>query len=356
MEVIYFLLRYVVSFVVLISVLVFIHELGHFLFARWCGVAVESFSIGFGKELFGFTDKKGTRWKIAPLPLGGYVKMKGEMILNPKDATDDKDSFHNKKLWQKALIVFAGPLFNFIFPIIIFLFICIFFNTKVLIPQIKSVEQTSSSYKVLKPGDIVRKINNKEISTFAELRSTIVKMANQTIKLQVERNNKNITITTKVDEKKISNTKIGFLGIEVNDKAVSNKKYGFLQSIKNAFNMYADTFGNIVYGFKMLLTNKLSLNDLGGPIKIAELSGQIIQGGFSNWLYFLAALSINLAIVNLIPIPALDGGHLFIYLIQAITRKPVPSKLQNTLMGLGFALLITLIVIISFNDVFRLFK
>lgn len=356
MEVIDFLLHYVVSFIVLISVLVFIHELGHFLFARWCGVYVESFSIGFGKELFGFTDKKGTRWKIAPLPLGGYVKMKGEMILNPKDATDDKDSFHNKKLWQKALIVFAGPLFNFIFPIIVFLFICIFFNTKVLMPQIKSVEESSSSYKLLLPGDIVKKVNGKEINTFSELRSTIVKMPNKIVKLEVERGNKAVVVTTKIDEKNISNTRIGFLGIQANDKAIANKKYGFLQSIKNAFNMYIDTCSNILYGFKMLLTNKLSLNDLGGPIKIAEISGQIIQGGVSNWLYFLAALSINLAIVNLIPIPALDGGHLFIYLIQAVIRKPVSAKLQNTLMAFGFYLLIGLILIITFNDIFRLFK
>ncbi|MGV3278204.1 RIP metalloprotease RseP [Rickettsiales bacterium LUAb2] len=356
MHILHFFFQYIVSFAALIIILVFIHELGHFLFARLAGVKVESFSIGFGKELFGFTDKKGTRWKIAPIPLGGYVKMKGEMVPTGQELDSDKDSFHNKSLLQKSLIVFAGPLFNLLLPIIIFFIIPLFFGVPTLKSQIKEVLPNTPAAKILQTKDIITKVNGTNISSFAELETIISNSPNQILKLVVLRNNNIINVQVKAAEKVIDNKKIGFIGVAADTSAVTYKKHGITESIKISFDLYKHTLFNILYGFKQLFTGHVKSGDIGGPIKIAELSGSMIKSGVSSWLFFLAALSINLAIVNLIPIPALDGGHLFLYLIQAITRKSIPYKLQNNLVMGGFALLLLLIVAITFHDVLGLFK
>lgn len=356
MSAVTFFIDYILSFAVLIVVLVFVHELGHFLFARWCGVAVESFSIGFGKEIFGFYDKKGTRWKIAPIPLGGYVKMKGEMLPTGDTLSDDKDAFHNKSILQKALIVFAGPLFNLIFPIIIFLFIVVFFGIPTLKPIVKTTFKNTPAYKYLKEGDIITSINNKKITDFLDVNKIIINNPNKVVNIHVLRNNKDIDYKIKLSSQKENGKMVGFLGVKADQSAITYKHHNFLDSIRMSFRLYSNTLLNILNGFKQLITGKLHSDSIGGPIKIAQLSGHMLKDGMASWLFFLAALSINLAIVNLIPIPALDGGYLFLYLIQVITRRQIPPKMQNGLVIAGFSILMLLVVAVTFKDIFGLFK
>ena len=349
MEILNFIENYILGFFILISILVFIHELGHYFFAKLFKVKVESFSIGFGKEIFGWTDKSGTRWKLALLPLGGYVKMKGEMI-SDNNTVGDSDSFQSKYLWQKALIVFGGPLFNFIFPIIVLIFITFFSGVPNLIPKIDKILENSPADKILQNSDIILAVNNINIESFSELSDILSQLPNKNITLKVQRSNKIIHIDLKVGSKEYNNKQIGYLGIMADQNSVYFTKYSILDSIQNAYKIYSKVFYLIAEGLLRLITGNVSKDDFGGPLKIAQLSGDSLKQGLNSWLFFMAMLSINLAVINLFPIPALDGGHLLIYLVQFIIRRPINLKIQNFLMQIGFFFLMALMILIILKD------
>lgn len=347
-----FIINYILGFFVLISVLVFVHELGHYLFAKLFKVKVDAFSIGFGKELFGFTDKSGTRWKFAPIPFGGYVKMKGEMLSNPNTPVDD-DSFVAKKVWQKFLIIFAGPLFNLIFPIIIIFGIVFFNGTKNYDTTISKVVKDTPAYNILQDNDKIAKINNTSVTTFKQVQTILQNNPNKTVAIEVLRNNKTLAFNIKLSSAIVNGKQIGVLGVQSALNVISTN-YSLTNAIKTSYNTYITVTFAIVNGLKKLFTLQLQLKDIGGPIKIAQIAGESAKQGLSNWLFVMSLISINLAIVNLLPIPALDGGYLLIYLVQIITRKQLSYSLQTKLITFGFMLLILLMVAIVFKDVFGL--
>lgn len=355
-DIINFIREYILGFFLLISILVFVHEYGHYIFAKMFKVKVESFSIGFGPELFGWTDKAGTRWKICPIPFGGYVKMKGEMIeTDDKPSSEhDSDAFQSKTLWQKFLIVFAGPLFNLVFPIFILLFISFFSGVHTLTPKIDKILETSPAYKVLKSGDVILEANSKVIKDFSDLQQVISLLPNQNVKLKVQRGEETLNLNVKTTSREEQGYTIGMLGITASADGLKSYKYSVSESLNYTYNTYIDVISLMVKGLGKLFIGQVSLDEIGGPIKIAEISGDSLQKGMNSWMFFIAMLSLNLAIINLLPIPALDGGHLLMYIIQAVTRKKISFKVQSFLMQIGFMFLISLMVLVLLKDIFSI--
>lgn len=344
-----FINDYIIGFIILICVLVFVHELGHYLFAKLFKVRVESFSIGFGPELIGWSDKSGTRWKICPIPLGGFVKMKGEMIQS--NETLEQDSFQAKNLWQKFLIVFAGPLFNLLLPLFVLFFISYFAGLPTLKPIVGSVVEKSPAVNILHPKDEIKKIDNMEMNEFTQLQKYVAAHPNKNLVLDVIRNGKPLTLKLKSG----NNNGTGFLGVIADNTLATTQKYELRKSFEYTYKTYWNVLTLMIQGFGKLFTGKVGLNDIGGPIKIAQLSGQTMQqGGVEGWLFFVALLSINLALINLFPIPALDGGYLLLYIVQAITRRPLSTKVQNALMQGGFVFLLILMLFVVLKDIISL--
>ena len=348
---------YIIGFVAFIFILVMIHELGHYFAARMCGVYVEAFSIGFGKPLLQITDKRGTVWKFCPLLLGGYVKMKGEMVsLSTQSLSEDKDAYHNKTLLQKAFIVFAGPLMNLIFPVFCFFIISYFYSINVQSPTIGEVLKDSPSTNLLLSGDKILTINQQKIVKASDILNVLQPLADKKTVVTVMRKNQVKNIDIKLGHHTVNNQKSGYLGIKFDPNAYSKVHLSFSDSIKNTFVVYKHMTALISSGIIRLLTGNIKKDELGGPIVIAKMSGTILKKGLNDWIYFLGVFSINLALLNLLPIPALDGGHLLTYAVEAITRRKISPKIQVVLSTVGFSLIIMLMIFVTFNDIMRLIK
>lgn len=358
LDIINFIREYIIGFFLLISILVFVHEYGHYIFAKMFKVKVESFSIGFGPELFGWTDKSGTRWKLCPIPFGGYVKMKGEMIETEQTSSveQDNDSFISKKLWQKFLIVFAGPLFNLILPIFILLFISFFSGVHTLIPKIDKILETSPSYNILQSGDIILEANSTKIKDFSDLQQVISLLPDKEVSLKIQRGEEILNLNVKTTSRVEQGFTIGMLGVSASPDGIKSYKYSLSQSIDYTYNTYIDVISLMVKGLGKLFIGQVSLDEIGGPIKIAEISGDSLQKGLNSWMFFIAMLSINLAIINLLPIPALDGGHLLMYIIQGVTRKKISFKVQSFLIQIGFMFLMALMALVVLKDIFSFIR
>ncbi len=355
MHILNFFFDYIIGFVMLISILVFVHEYGHYIVAKMCGVYVEAFSIGFGPELIGWTDKSGTRWKIAPIPFGGYVKMKGEMIKTTASDNDfDSNSFQNKNLWQKSAIVFAGPLANLLLPFVILFIISFFAGVPSLQPKIASVDKTSFAYNILQKNDLIKSIDGKKINTFNDIKNNISSKPGEILKFVVEREKKDINLDIKIGTTEINGIKVGLLGVLGDTSTVFTSKYELNNSFNYTITTYYKVITLIFQGFGQLFTGKVALDDIGGPIKIAQLAGDNLSQGISSWLFFMAMLSFNLAIINLFPIPSLDGGHLLTYLIEGVTRKKISLKIQSILGQIGFFILICIMILVLFKDLFSI--
>lgn len=379
------------AFIAIISVIVFIHEFGHFIVARLCKVKVEVFAIGFGKELFGFYDRYQTRWKFCLLPFGGYVKMFGDAgeASNPnqelldKMTTEEKSqAFAFKNVYQRFAIVLAGPLFNFIAAIIILTFIFFLRGEAITKPIVNRVVDKSPAAKSgIVAGDIITEISGKKVKDFAEVRSYFAQYAkvsgknkqesvNQKSKVEtnlVERQ-KDITITLERQQKTITvnitpeltetsnlfDEKILMPTIGIISKEPEIIKLNIAQSF---FRANIETYSisiSIFKALKQLITGERSVKELGGPIKIAKYSGKTFAIGWLMVLWFMAMISINLGVMNLLPIPMLDGGHLFFYLVEIIFGKPVNPKTQALAFRIGFATLITLMIFTTVNDIWQI--
>ncbi len=352
LEIINFVKEYVVGFFVLISVLVFVHEYGHYIFAKMFGVKVESFSIGFGPEIFGWNDKSGTRWKLSPIPFGGYVKMKGEMYESASDNKEaEADSFLGKAIWKKFLIVFAGPLFNFIFPIFVLFFIYFFFGVST--PGAKIGEVFDGPAKgVLQADDMILEVDTVKITDFYDLQKIIVANPDKVLNIKLQRDGQISNVKLKVARKTENNSSTGYIAVSSSQSTLSKNKYDLRESLDKTYRVYNKVIIMIVSGLSQLLLGNVSMDDIGGPIKIAQLSGDSLKNGFDSWLFFLSILSLNLAIINLFPIPALDGGHLLLYIIQGITRRKINPKVQNILSQAGFVFLMLLMALVILKDIF----
>lgn len=357
------------SFVFIISLIVFIHEFGHFYVARLCGVKVEEFSLGFGRELFGFVDKKKTRWKFCLLPFGGYVKMFGdrngasvpdEELLQKMSVEDRKQSFLGKNVYQRIAIVAAGPIANFILAIVIFTFLFKVNGLNSILPVIDTVIPESAAYEAkLQKGDKILAVNNNEIAEFNELRMLVTSSADKELLFTIEREKRvfDIKITPKRQDRK------DFFGDEVKMGTLGVTASEVIHSDLNLYNSFIEanvqTYKTSMAIFKALgelITGKRSVEELGGPIKIAKYSGKTMDMGLNAVIWFMAMISINLGVMNLLPIPVLDGGHLFFYSIEAIFRKPLSLKVQKVGFQIGMSLIITLMMFTTFNDIRQLIQ
>lgn len=352
----------ILSFLACIGPLVFVHEMGHYLVGRWCGVKADVFSIGFGKEVAGWTDKRGTRWKVGWLPLGGYVKFKGDM--NPASQASPEwlalppeeraQTFQAKAVWQRFLIVAAGPAINFLFAILLFMgiFGAIGYPTA---PAIVTgvVGGSPAQAAGVVPGDRILSIDGRELRNFAEVQGHIMLRPDQPMRLVVEREGRRISLepktgTTVATDKFGNKAKIGTLGVYSN--AVALEKLPLAQLPGQAVRQTADTVQGMVVTLGQLVIGKRSVEELGGPLKIAQISGQQASLGWLPFLWLMAVISINLGFINLLPIPLLDGGHLLFYAIEAVRRRPLKPQAQEWAFRTGLAALLALMVFVTFND------
>ncbi len=359
------MLQYIISFIILISIVVFIHEYGHYYFAKKYKVGVTDFSIGFGKELFGFNDKDGTRWKICIIPLGGYVKFFGDsnsasqpVSLSKINSIDHSKLLTKKPLYQRAIIVSAGPIANFILAIFIFATIFMTVGKDITVPIISEVNQNSPASKAgLRSNDQITFIDNKRIESINDVALFITTSKNENIKIDIIRNQKNLSFTV-VPEKKMIKDNFGnnierkLIGIKIAPLTgqLKREKMGparaLYLSIKETYNTVSMTLSYI----GRMIMGQESADQLGGPIKIAQISGKVAEHGLVPFLSIMAYISISLGLINLFPIPLLDGGHLFFYLIEFLRGKPLSENIQIYFYKFGMAVLFTLMFFATFND------
>ena len=359
-------------FLVALTLLVFVHELGHYAVAKWCKVKVEVFSIGFGSELFGWNDKAGTRWKISAIPLGGYVKMFGESESVIEMAGEDekertmtkeeqKVSFFHKTLLQRASIVIAGPLINFIFAIFAFAVLFVFMG----VPEFDSNKQlaivgdvvpaSSADIGGLKAGDQIVKIDDNNITYFKQLQDIVRSRPNTEVSVNLLRSGKNIKLKFLTGSKVIENSdgkveQIGLLGISVRPGDIKYIQKNPAEAVWLGFERtYLFTIRIFSY-LGDIITAKQSADQLGGVLRIAQISGQVAELGIASFISFLAVLSINLGLINLFPIPLLDGGHLAFYVIEAIRGRPLGQKAQEYGFRIGLGLVGGLFLFVTWND------
>jgi regulator of sigma E protease len=356
------------SFIVILSVIVFIHEFGHYFIARLCGVKIESFSIGFGKEFFGFTDRAGTRWKFSLLPLGGYVKMFGDSSaastpdgnkLEKMSSEEKAVSFHYKKLWQKSLIVAGGPLFNFLTTIIVFTWFAFSNGIISTAPVIGEVIEDSAAQEAgLQIGDRIMEVNDSSVEVFHDIPVQIITNLGTEITIKLKRDNEIISLPI---TPKIIKTTDNFGNeveqplIGIRSQKLTFQDVGVTEALSHALKRTWEITTATLKVLGQLISGQRDTSQLKGPIGIAQMSGQAADAGTDNVLWFIALLSANLGLINLLPIPMLDGGHLLYYAVEASRGgKPMAEKVQQFGYRLGGALLITLMAFTIINDIVNL--
>ena len=362
------MLSYILPFIVLIVIVVFIHEYGHYYFAKRFGVGVTDFSIGFGKEMFGWNDKSGTRWKVCLIPLGGYVKFFGdrnvysqadnEKIIKEYSKEDQDKLFVLKPLYQRALIVFGGPLANFLLAILIFFSVYTFAGKDFTPAVINEVQKNSPAMVAgLKDNDIVVSIDGNEVKSIMEVSKYIMMSTDEFINFTVNRYDQDLTFRVKPNivegednlgnkiNKRMVGIKLGAYNNEVN-----HVKLGPAKALFYAVNeVYYVSTSSLKYIGSMIAGNG-DTSQLGGPIRIAKISGQVAEFGILPFISLMAYISISLGLINLFPIPMLDGGHLMFYGIEKVLGRPLSQKTQEGFFRIGMFLLLSLMFFTTFND------
>ena len=369
MEILSGIWTYVVPFIAVLTVLVFFHELGHFAVARRCGVRVEVFSIGFGPEIFGYTAKSGTRWKFSAIPFGGYVKMFGERAPDENgephalSAEDEAVSFYAKSLGQRAAIVFAGPLANFLFAIVVLASLFMVLGEPSTPADVGEVIPGSAAEKAgLKPGDVFLEIDGSKIERFEQVRRIVQLAPGKSLAIIVRRGQQELTLTAipdGVEKTQFGSTQtVGRLGVSRPSGDRVFIRHDPLTAVwKATVRTYVLT-GSILDALGEIVSGKRTAKELGGPIRIAQISGEMAQAGLVWIIQFTVILSINLGLINLFPIPLLDGGHLLFYAVEAIRGRPVGEKAMGYSLNVGLALILCLTVFVTWNDlvVMRVFE
>jgi regulator of sigma E protease len=354
------------AFFVAVIAIVFIHELGHFMVGRWCGVNIEAFSVGFGRELFGFNDKHGTRWKFCAIPLGGYVKFEGDAnasSLPSANASMSKTSLQGAPLWKRALIVLAGPAANFILSILIFAAFAIFVGEYVVAPKIGTVrENSAASAAGLKVGDFIRVIDGHKITSFSDISETMVLRGETPILVTVERGGQllDVTLTPRIEEVddgiggKAKQTLIGIASESRNVQEVAVKSSvvdGLAKGVERTWFFVSTTMRYI----GMIFVGHASADQFHGPVGMAKMAGATASMGIGYFITFIGFISVSIGLVNLFPIPMLDGGHLVFFLIEGIMGKPVSPQAQEWSFRIGFSAILMLMIFVTKNDIFAQF-
>lgn len=361
------LLSYVVPFLFVLTVVVFFHELGHFWVARRCGVAVQAFSIGFGRELVGWTDRQGTRWRISAIPLGGYVRFAGDAnsaSMPDRDALDTmseaerRGSFYHKGVGARAAIVAAGPIANFLLAIAIFTASVYLGGRAILLPRVDAVEAGSAAERAgIRPGDLVLSIDGRPVESFADMQRIISARPGEALAVTVERDGSEVMLTATPDLREMTTPfgkqRIGLLGLRASrdpgDWTV--KQYGIVDSLRIGLTdtwYIVERTGDYV---GKLLTGRESTDQLSGPIRIAQVSGEVASmGGLAGLINLAAILSVSIGLINLVPVPMLDGGHLLFYAIEAVRGRPLSEQAQEIGFKIGLALVLMLMLFVTWND------
>ena len=350
-----------IAFVCALGPLVFFHELGHYLVARWFRVPAEAFSIGFGREIAGWTDQQGTRWKVGWLPLGGYVKFVGDMgpasePVRPENIPPElRDrSFHLRPVWQRFLIVLAGPVANFLLAIIIFAAFFAFIGAPRTPNVVGSVASESPAERAgIRPGDRIESVAHRPVDQFEDIQRIVVLRPGEPVPIVVGRASGRVTLTATIgvleeQDRFGQKFKIGRLGIVGSQP--SFERLPPLELFPAATSYTLDVTRSMMDGLWQIISGRRSVKDLGGPIKIAQIAGQQATLGTLEFVQLVALLSINLGFINLLPVPMLDGGHLFFYAVEAVRRRPLSARALDWAFRGGLAALLALLLFTTFND------
>jgi len=364
---------YVVPFIVLLGILVFVHEFGHFLMARICGVQVTDFSIGFGRELCKFTDKYKTTWKICLIPLGGYCQFLGDSdaastgsdqeVVRQMTPEEKKRAFPYQSTWKKLLIVLGGPGFNYLFAILVFTALFVFIGKLNFPPVVGGIVDNGPAAKAgIKVNDRVLEVNGHPIKDFSDISTEISLTTEGSADIKLQRGDDVFNVTVVLEELEAERNgrleKRPMLGISSPTSIqVSTNRLPLHTALAEAgVETWKITEGTL-RGVWQMITGRRGSEDLGGILRIAEMSGDISKkNGLLDFVVFMALLSVNLGLINLFPIPVLDGGHVVIYTVELITRREVNEKVKEILFRVGFGLIIALMLFATWNDFVHLFK
>jgi regulator of sigma E protease len=366
----HFLVYFVVAYLFVLASVIFIHELGHFSFGRMFRMRITTFAIGFGPEIAGFTDRRGTRWKFSAIPLGGYVKFFGDADGSSRidgDAerqmteAEKADCFHFRPIWQRALVVFAGPLFNFILAIGIFAGTFMVEGRSYIVPVAAEARANSPAAAAgFQRGDRILAINGREVRSVAEFIPIVQINAGTELRISVERAGAPVELKVtpaRVEERtpfgKLTFGQIG-LQFEWRDEHQRFESLSLPQAIKAGVEECGSIMRQTFTFLGRLFSGRENLDQMNGPIGIANITGQVAQNGVGNLLWLTAVLSFSIGLVNLFPIPVLDGGHLVFYALEAVRRKPLRERTQEFGYRIGFGLILAVLIMVSFNDVRKL--
>ncbi|HEX2556596.1 MAG TPA: RIP metalloprotease RseP [Microvirga sp.] len=365
------LLGYIIPFLIVLTVVVFVHEMGHFLVGRWCGVGVTAFSVGFGPEIVGYTDRRGTRWKLSAIPLGGYVKFVGDVNAASVPDSDELNrmspelraiSFPYQNVAKRAAIVAAGPIANFLLAIAIFAGVTYVNGRQVLTPRIEAIQPGSAAERAgFQPGDVIVSINGTPIESFADMQRWVSASPGETLVIAVDRSGREVPLEAVPDLKEQSTPfgkqRIGLLGLQASRdpadvRRVTYGPWGALKAgVGETWYVIERTFNYI----GKLVTGRESTDQLSGPIRIAQVSGQVANiGGVGGLIGLVAVLSVSIGLINLFPVPLLDGGHLLFYGIEAARGRPLSERAQEIGFRIGFALVVMLMLFATWNDIVHL--
>ena len=362
---------YALPFLFVLTVVVFFHELGHFLIARLCGVKIDAFSIGFGRELLGFTDRRGTRWKLCVIPLGGYVRFHGDdSVASTPDAKaiakmgeqEKRVSFFHQSVGKRAAIVAAGPIANFILAVVIFSAVFMVYGRQVTTPRVDAIQPASVAAEAgFRPGDLILSIDGRRIENFGDMQRIVGASPNVPLKFTVERDGREITLAATPALREIKDNfgnthRVGMLGISrsATAKDVVTERYGPIESLRLGAQETWFVIERTLSYIGGIVTGREAADQLGGPIRIAQVSGQVASVSFAALLHLTAVLSVSIGLLNLFPVPLLDGGHLVFYAIEAIRGRPLSDRAQEFGFRVGLALVLMLMLFATWNDILHL--
>lgn len=359
----------IIPFLFVLTVVVFVHEMGHYLVGRWCGIGVRAFSIGFGPELFGFNDRNGTRWKLSAIPLGGYVKFVGDMAVTSEPDPDEMErlseeekrvAFHTQPIWKRAATVVAGPMFNFLLTVVVFAVMFAAYGRFVSEPTVAEVRPDSpAAIAGFMPGDRFVSVDGVAVETFADVQRLVSGRAGDEIVFVMLRDGEEIelratpALTEQTDA--LGNVvKIGVIGV-VNNEEMGQPRlitYSPLQALGEAVNETGHIIARTGQFLQRFVAGREDRCQLGGPVKIADMAGKAAQLGFVWLVQLVALLSVGIGILNLLPIPPLDGGHLVFYGIEAVMRRPVSERVMEGVYRVGLLVVLMFMAFVFWNDLF----
>lgn len=371
MAILGFITGYIIPFVLVLSLLVFVHEMGHYLVGRWSGIRVTAFSIGFGPEIVGFNDRHGTRWKLSAIPLGGYVRFFGDEDASSRPDADSlaglspaerAQTLAGAKLWKRAATVAAGPVANFLLAIVIFAFLFGIYGRSVADPVVAEVRAESSAAEAgIVPGDRLIAMDGEPIKTFDDVRRYVSVRPDTPIVVTVERNGEKIDLPmvprrTEITDQFGNKVEVGLIGVVTNEQSGNFRHISYTpvealqQGVVETGHIISGTFRYI----GNLLTGRMKADQLGGPVRVAQASGQMATLGIAAVIQLAAVLSVSIGLLNLMPVPVLDGGHLVFYAIEAIRGKPMGAGAQEIAFRIGLAMVLSLMVFATWNDISNL--